>query len=236
MSEKIIVSVCSPIHNEVENIPALVARVSAVMTPLFGQQWEQILVDDASTDGSNQCMQALQARFSTLKLHTHSAQMKERAAWQTAFDHACGDVVVLMAGDLQAPPEEIPKLLKPVLHEGLDVGTGFRQNRKDGFYYWLATRLLNAGMRLAFDLNVKDASSSFFAVRRKFVQRLPMIENDHRYILAIFKQRNATIKEVACHHAARVTGQSHYKKTKVLHAIPEIFRFYMRYKAGHYHL
>jgi glycosyltransferase involved in cell wall biosynthesis len=234
MSETVKVSVCSPIHNEEANVDQLIERVHAVMNPMFGSDWEQVLVNDASTDSSKTKVEAQQKVRPTLKLYNHETNMRERAGWRTAFDHAKGEVLVLLAGDLQSPPEEIPKVLAPVTEEGFDLGTGFRSNRQDGVYYWLATRILNLFMRVVFGTQTQDVSSSFFAVKQKFVKNMDMIENDHRYILAIFVRRGASMKEVPFKHAARVAGKSHYNKSKVLYAVPEIARFWMRWSKGYY--
>jgi len=229
------VSVCSPIHNEKDNILPLVDRVHKTMAN-FGTNWEQILVDDGSNDGSNETIVKLQKKYPNLVLYSHKRNLGERAAWKTAFDKARGEVIVLLAGDLQSPPEEIPKLLNIVFKENFDVGTGLRKNRKDSLYYRCATRILNFFMCVVFNLKVKDVSSSFFAVKSHFIKDLKLIENDHRYILAIFKKRKATIKEISVNHQARIAGKSHYTPWKVFWAIPEVIRFTLRASKGFYNL
>ncbi len=227
-------SVCSPIHNEETNVEELVQRVHQAITPRFQTNWEQILVDDGSQDSSLEIMERLTNEYSTLKLIKHEKNQGERAAWSTAFNEAKGEVVVLLAGDLQSQPEDIPNLVSLVIDEGFDVGTGLRANRKDGFYYWAATRILNSYMCLVFGLKVRDVSSSFFAVKNHFVKQLNMVQNDHRYILAIFGRRGATMKEIPITHRPRIAGRSHYSKLKVLCAIPEMLRFTYRYFKGFY--
>ena len=230
------VSVCSPIHNEKENLPALVDRVHRTMIPLHGHCWEQVLVDDGSTDGSAEVIAGLSEAYPCLVSLKHPTNLGERAAWSTAFQTARGEVVAVIAGDLQLQPEDIPRLLDVVFQEGFDVGTGERVRRKDGLYYWSATRILNLYMRVMFGLDVKDVSSSFFAARSRFVKGLPLAEHDHRYILAILKRRGARIKEVPVEHGARMAGRSHYTRWKVLWAIPEVVRFTARHFRGFYDL
>ena len=160
MSDSLRASICSPIHNEEGNVAELIERVHAVMTPRFGAAWEQLLVDDGSSDRSAEIIRLAQRERPTLKLLQHPQNRGERAAWKTAFDGARGEVVALLAGDLQSPPEELPKLLDEVLVRGFDVGTGRRAGRKDGVYYWTATRVLNAYSRLVFDVPVSDGGKS----------------------------------------------------------------------------
>jgi glycosyltransferase involved in cell wall biosynthesis len=232
MSDPLRASICSPIHNEEGNVAELIERVHAVMTPRFGAAWEQLLVDDGSSDRSAEIIRLAQRERPTLRLLQHPHNRGERAAWKTAFDNARGEVVALLAGDLQSPPEELPKLLDEVLVRGFDVGTGRRAGRKDGVYYWTATRVLNAYSRLVFDVPVSDVSSSFFAVRRRFVEALPIEKNDHRYILAVLRRRAARISEVDTEHAARSRGRSHYSRWKVLKAVPELLEFTQRWRRG----
>ena len=232
--DPIVISICSPVHNEEPNLRELVARVHAVLQPRFGDRMEQILVDDGSTDESADLIRQLQTTHSNLVLLQHATNQGERAAWKTAFDAARGDVVVLMAADLQSQPEDLPGLIDVVLDEGYDVASGERVRRRDGTYYWLATRILNAYMCRVFSLDVRDVSSSFFAARKELVKNLDLVNNDHRYILALFRKRGARIEEVPITHAARKAGDSHYSKLKVLAAIPELIRFTWRYYRGDY--
>lgn len=228
--KKITLSICNPVHNEAENIKELVLRIHRVINALFEGEWEHILVNDGSGDNSEDIIKELQKKYDNIVLVNHKKNKGEAAAWTSGFKKAKGKLTVLLAADLQSPPEEIPKLLKIVSKQGYDVGTGRRGNRKDGLFYWSATRILNLFMSLVFGLRgIQDASSSFFAVRTSFVKNLKLMENDHRYILAIFKQRGATIKEVPFKHSPRIKGEAHYTKLKVIKAIPEVFSFTARF-------
>jgi glycosyltransferase involved in cell wall biosynthesis len=232
-AQTIRVSVCSPVHNEEGNLVALVNEIHQVMEPLYGAAWEQVLVDDGSTDRSAAIMAGL-CEGHRLQLLSHEHNQGERAAWKTAFDHARGEIVVMLAADLQNDPRDIPRLVQGVETGGVDCCTGRRVQRKDGLYYRAATRVLNAYMATFFSLEVEDVSSSFFAVRRRFAAGLPLLDNDHRYILPIFKQRGAIVREIPTAHYGRRSGRSHYSRAKVLRAIPEVLRFSARCLAGRY--
>lgn len=228
------VSICSPVHNEQDNIEALVDEIRQVADPAFGRDWEQVLVDDGSSDESARLIQQAAHNHHALRLVSHPRNRGERAAWATAFAHAGGEVVVMLAADLQNDPADIPKLVDVVERGEADCATGARTDRKDGLFYWVATRVLNGTMNRLFDLNVRDVSSSFFAVRRRFVRDLPLWENDHRYILALFRRRGATIRELPTAHRPRTAGASHYARSKVVGAVPEFVRFYRRQRRGDY--
>ena len=233
MNREYTISVCSPAYNEAENLPLLIRRVDHAMRSRY-QKWEQVLVDDGSKDLSVSVIEAHKKDYPNISLVRHDRNLGESYAWDTAFKHATGDVVVMLAADLQSPPEEIPKMVDMVINQGVDVASGIRQNRKDRFYYWAATRVLNQFMCWVFGLKTKDVSSSFFAVKKEFLENLHLYKNDHRYILAILKRRGANIKEIPFRHAARHLGESKYSKLKVVYAIPEIIRFTMRFFSGRY--
>jgi dolichol-phosphate mannosyltransferase len=227
-------SICSPVHNERENLAPFVDRVARVMQLLHAERWEQVLVDDGSSDGSAATIEKLKAKHPALVLVRHHTNQGERAAWATAFNAARGQIVVVLAADLQSPPEEIPRLLDAVCTHGYDVATGERAPRKDSAYYRVVSRVLNSYMRLVFQVKVRDSSSSFFAVRSAFVKNMPLVENDHRYILAILARRGARIREIPVAHAPRTAGTSHYSRWKALTAVPELARFTARYATGYY--
>ena len=228
------VSVCSPAHNEAKNLPELVRRVHAAMERAFGANFEQVIVDDGSTDDTWEVLGRLAESHPRLVRLRHERNLGERAAWKSAFEAVSGEIIVLLAADLQSPPEEIPRLLEVLDDKNIDVGTGWREQRQDGWFYSTASRVLTAAMDRLFDLQVRDASSSFFAARREFLEDMPLVANDHRYILAILRRRGARVHEIPVAHASRHAGNSHYQRSKVLRAIPEFGRFTMRLLAGYY--
>lgn len=228
------VSICSPVHNEQANLPRLIGEIGAMAREAFGERWEQVLVDDGSTDRSAALIEQAQRDHPALRLVRHERNQGERAAWKTAFAHARGEIVVLLAADLQNEPQDIPRLVQVVERGEADCCTAYRANRRDGLYYWAATRVLNGLMRVAFGVPVRDVSSSFFAVRRPLVDGLQLVQNDHRYILALFAQRGARIVEIPTGHRAREAGASHYTRWKVLWAVPEVARFGWRFYRGFY--
>jgi len=229
------VSVCSPVHNELGNLHEFVARVASALDQAGYVKWEAVLVDDGSTDGSGALLDEIASADSRIIVFHHNRNQGEWAAWKTAFRESKGDVVCMIASDLQPPPEELPRLLDLVVVGGADVGSGRRTDRKDDLFYRLATIVLTRYANLVWRVPLRDISSSFFAVRGHFARGAKMVRNDHRYIMAIFKALGASIAETdTMRHQQRRYGTSHYKKSKVIKAVPEVIMFTTRLLTGYY--
>ena len=227
-------SVCSPVHNEQENLREFVVQVISAVEPEYSGRWELLLVNDGSSDRSGKILEELSTQYPQIRIINHPENKGERATWKTAFDSATGEIVAILAADLQSRPDAVPLLAQIVEDKEHDVATACRMSRKDGAFYSLMTKVLTIWCQVLHDVRVRDVSSSFFAVRSSFVKDLPFDGNDHRYILPILRRRGARIKEIMIEHMPRAGGASHYTKIKVLKAIPETFLFSLRCLRGHY--
>jgi dolichol-phosphate mannosyltransferase len=124
------ISVVVPIYNEVEILPELTRRLGFLVNENPEYKWQIIYVDDGSTDGSSQLMENLTERFPWLSVVFLSRNFGHQNATTAGIDHATGDAVVLMDGDLQDPPELIPAMIFK-WKQGFDVVYATR-NRRDG--------------------------------------------------------------------------------------------------------
>jgi glycosyltransferase involved in cell wall biosynthesis len=135
-------SIVVPFHNEEENVTVLYARLKQVMEQV-GDSYELVLVDDGSNDRTYKLMgeiAAVDSRVLLIKLRRNFGQTSALAA---GFDHASGEFILAMDGDLQHDPSEIPDFLEK-LEEGYDVVSGWRKERVDN----LALRQLADGQTL----------------------------------------------------------------------------------------
>jgi dolichol-phosphate mannosyltransferase len=124
-------SIGIPVHNEEEVVPELLARLTAVVDTLPGGPHEIVFVDDGSSDGSRRLLTEAARRDRRVKVVALSRNFGHQAALGAALDHATGDALVLMDGDLQDEPEVIPELVRR--HEaGADVVYARRATREEG--------------------------------------------------------------------------------------------------------
>ena len=203
------VTIAIPIHNEEEVMPTLLARVLAVLDATPGGPHELLLVDDGSRDRSLALMEAAAARDPRLTVVVLSRNFGHQAALTAAFDHAQGDVLLLMDGDLQDPPEALPTLLAK-LDEGYDVVYVRRTRRKEALWlrmsYHVAYRIIGRLSRIALPSDAGD----FAVLSRRAIDAVRDLPERQRYLRGLrswvgFRQTGVDVER-----AARAAGESKY--------------------------
>jgi glycosyltransferase involved in cell wall biosynthesis len=196
------VSVVVPLYNEEDNVPILQAELAAA---LRGVDHEIIFVDDGSTD------QTLARLTNTpeqriLRFEKNAGQS---AAMYAGANAARGAAVVLIDGDLQNDPADIPRLLAE-LERGADLVCGYRAQRKDTLVKRLTSRIANF-VRSRFTRDgVRDTGCTLKAMRRECVRTLVPFKGMHRFIPALVKGAGYRLVEVPVNHRARKFGTSKY--------------------------
>lgn len=203
-------SVVVPVYNEVDNVEELVDRLAQV-TRSLGEPAELILVDDGSRDGTAARLHELTARYPELRALELRRNFGQSAAMTAGFEHARGQLVVSLDGDLQNPPEEIPKLVAKLRGDDLDIVCGWRQNRQDK---WLSrklpSKLANKLIGALTGVRLRDYGCSLKAYRRDLVEDLILYGELHRFIPVLASIKGARIAEIPVEHAARTRGASKY--------------------------
>jgi len=199
-------SVGIPVYNEEPVLPELLRRVGAVLDRLPGGPHEIILVDDGSRDRTLDLLVDAAARDPRLVVVSFSRNFGHQAAFSAALDQVTGDAAVLMDGDLQDPPEEIPRLVEK-LSEGFDVVYAQRVGRKENpllrFCYYVFYRLIASLSRLRLPLD----SGDFSIMSRRVVDEIRSIPEHNRYLRGLrtwvgFRQTGLAVKR-AERHAGR---------------------------------
>lgn len=202
-------SIVVPFHNEEENVTALYDRLKAVMEHV-GDSFELVLVDDGSRDRTYKLLEeiaAVDSRVLVVKLRRNFGQTSALAA---GFDHAQGEFVLAMDGDLQHDPLEIPNFLEK-LEEGYDVVSGWRKQRIDNFVLRrFPSRCANWLMAKLSGVDIHDFGTTYKAYRREVIQNIPLYGEMHRFIPALASWYGATICEIPIKNVHRERGKSHY--------------------------
>jgi glycosyltransferase involved in cell wall biosynthesis len=224
------VSVVVPIYNEVENIPLLHQAIAAVMQQL-GRPWELILVNDGSRDGSTEVLSKLAATDPHVKVIEFRRNYGQTAAMQAGIQAASHDVTVLLDGDLQNDPTDIPMLLDK-LDEGYDLVHGWRKNRQDAFLNRkLPSRIANWIISRVTGFPVHDLGCSLKAIRTEIAQELQLYGEMHRFIPILAHWRGARCVEVVTNHHARKFGQSKYGISRTTRVILDLLtvKYFIHY-------
>jgi glycosyltransferase involved in cell wall biosynthesis len=202
-------SIVVPFHNEEENVTVLYARLKQVMEQV-GESFELVLVDDGSSDRSYKLLEeiaAVDSRVLVIKLRRNFGQTSALAA---GFDHASGEFILAMDGDLQHDPNDIPAFLEK-LDEGYDVVSGWRKERIDNFIMRrIPSRCANWMMARLSGVDIHDFGTTFKAYRREVIQNVPLYGEMHRFIPALASWYGASICEIPIRSVNRERGRSHY--------------------------
>ncbi|MDG5467816.1 glycosyltransferase family 2 protein [Deltaproteobacteria bacterium IMCC39524] len=224
------ISVVVPIFNEKENLRVLVDEVRAALVET-GLSYELLLVDDGSTDCSPALLEELASESKSTKVILLRRNFGQTAAMAAGFDHAQGEVIVPMDGDLQNDPRDIPRLLKK-LDEGYDVVSGWRKDRKDNFFFRkIPSILANALISRMTDVSLRDYGCSLKAYRREVLSGINLYGELHRFVPALASQFGAKVAEITVNHRPRVAGASKYGIDRTLRVVLDLVtvKFLLKY-------
>jgi dolichol-phosphate mannosyltransferase len=196
------VSVIVPVFNEEENIPILRSELGAALN---GIDYEIIFVDDGSIDHTAERIETA-PNIRLIRFEKNSGQSAAIYAGLTA---ARGATMVIIDGDLQNDPADIPRLLAEITH-GADLVCGYRVERQDTLVKRLTSRIANAVRSRYTKDGVRDTGCTLKAMRRECVSALLPFKGMHRFIPALVKAAGYRLVEVPVNHRPRRFGQSKY--------------------------
>jgi len=195
-------SVVVPLFNEEENIPILQTEIERA---LEGLDYELILVDDASTDATATCVR----RGERVRLLRFAKNEGQSAAMLAGIQTARGDCIVLLDGDLQNDPADIPRLLAEI-ERGADLVCGYRARRADSLSKKITSRVANFVRSRFVGDGVRDTGCTLKAMRRECAAALVPFKGVHRFIPALVKNAGYTLAEIPVNHRPRQYGVSKY--------------------------
>src|SRR5437867_3640725 len=198
------VSVVVTLLNEAGCVEELYRRTLAALDP-GPRTFELLFVDDGSTDGTFAALERLHAADPRVRAVRFKRNFGQHPAMHAGLSRARGDVIVTMDGDLQNPPEDIPKLLAAV-EAGADVASGRRAARRDSWGRTLPSRLINGMLRRFTGVPISDFGCAFNAYRRDAIVPLLGSIGKQKFTKALVLSSGASVEEVDVSHAAARTG------------------------------
>jgi dolichol-phosphate mannosyltransferase len=195
-------SIVVPLYNEEENVPVLQSEIERAMV---GLDYEIVFVDDASTDRTASVIRANEG----VVLVRFNKNEGQSAAMLAGMRVARGETIVLMDGDLQNDPLDIPKLLD-ALNSGADLACGYRVRRADSLSKKITSRVANFVRSRVVGDGIRDTGCTLKAMRRECVPALVPFRGMHRFIPALIKNAGFRIVEVPVSHRPRRFGVSKY--------------------------
>ncbi len=205
-------SVVIPVYNEKGNINELHQSIVKVCNKLH-KPFEVIFVDDGSDDGTYETLKSCPAPIKIIRLRKNRGQT---AALDAGIKAAKGKIIIMMDGDLQNDPEDIPKLLDKMKSENLDVVSGWRKDRKDNFF----KRFVSKGAKVLRDKLIKDeindSGCTLKAYKKECFDTVDLYGEMHRFIVALLKMKGFKIGEIVVKHHPRKHGETKYNITRTI--------------------
>ncbi len=215
-------SIIIPVYNEQDNLPVLYEKLVSELEKI-NRQFEIILVNDGSSDGSETILRKIAHGDGRVKIVNFRRNYGQTAAMMAGIDFAVGDVIIPMDGDLQNDPADIKKLLDK-LDEGYDVVSGWRVDRKDhSIKRNLPSRLANMLISKISGVNLHDYGCSLKAYRHDVLKGVKLYGEMHRFIPIYSSWEGGRVTEVPVSHHQRLHGQSKYGLERVIKVVLDLF-------------
>lgn len=215
------VSIIVPIFDELDNIQPLYEQLAPVL-PQLAQPCEMVFVDDGSKDGSAQRLDELARRDPRVKIVRLRRNYGQTAAMQAGIQHATGDSIVTLDGDLQNEPQDIPMMVRK-LEEGFDLVHGWRKERRDSLITRkIPSRIANWLISRVTGFPIHDLGCTLKANRRDIAVELELYGEMHRFIPILAYQRGARCIEVVTRHHPRRFGRTKYGLSRTVRVLLDL--------------
>lgn len=227
------ISVIIPVFNEEGNIAGLFNEVKDICVS-NGYDYEIIIVNDGSTDGTDRICRTL----SPLKYISFRKNFGQTAAVDAGIKAAGKDYIVTMDGDGQNDPADIPNMLECLNVRNLDVVSGWRKSRQDSFLKRIISRGANALRYLLIHDGIHDSGCSLKVYKRECFKGISLYGEQHRFIPAILKIKGFKVGEVVVNHRPRSSGYTKYNWKRVIKGFVDMISvwFWNKYATRPLHL
>ncbi|MDF1505043.1 glycosyltransferase [Roseisolibacter sp. H3M3-2] len=222
------VSVLVPAKDEAENLPLFMEQAAAAFAADPGVRYEVVVVDDGSVDDSWGVLQRLEREYPFLHLARHRARRGIADGLRTGYLHSRGEVLVFYPADLQFKPEDIPRLVAPILAGESDMVTGYKQGKYEKAF---VSSIYNRLSRSLFDVPVRDLNN-VKAYRREIMTGLPVRPDWHRYMIVIAAAQGYSVSEIPVPLYPRHAGRSKFGIGRIPVGVLDMFAVWFELRFG----
>ena len=231
-------SICAvlPAYNEAENLPDVVSELAAALRGQFAE-WQILVVDDGSTDGTAAVLDDLEARFPEVTSIRSRVNQGKSHALRVAFEANTAALVLLMDADGQDDPASLPLMLEQI-DTGFDLVTGRREVRQDRFVKRNTSKFYNWATASLTGVQGSDFNSGFKLLRDDVAENLSLYGELHRYIPVLAAWSGFRVTEVDVNHRDRLHGSSKFGRNRFWRGMLDLFtvKFLITYDRRPFHL
>ena len=214
-------SIIVPLYNEQDCVRPLYSAISQSARQV-NHPYEILFVDDGSTDATFSVASELARTDGCLRIIKLRRNYGQTPAMAAGIDHARGEILITMDGDLQNDPADLPHLLRKI-DEGHDIVVGWRHDRKDRLITRkIPSRIANWLIGKITGIPIKDNGCSLKAYRAALIRHIPLYGDMHRFIPAMTSLAGARLAEIKVRHHARRYGTSKYGLARIYKVLLDV--------------
>ncbi len=222
------VSVLVPAKDEAENLPLFMQLAAETFAAHPETRYEVVVIDDGSADDSWRVLKGLESEYSFLTAVRHRSRRGIADALRTGYLNSSGRILVFYPADLQFKPEDIPRLVEPILANRADMVTGFKEGKYEKAF---VSKIYNGLSRVLFDIPVKDLNS-VKAYRREIMDGLPVRPDWHRFMIVIAAEQGFTVSEIPVPLYPRNAGRSKFGLSRIPVGVLDMLSVWFELKFG----
>jgi dolichol-phosphate mannosyltransferase len=203
-------SVVIPCHNEAENLRPLLSAIHAALDPL-GSNFEVVITDDCSTDGSWSVLQELAATDPRLRAQRFKFNCGESAASWAGMQTSRGRCIATLDADLQNDPKDLPAMMEALSSSDCVCGTRVEtRGEGDSWLRIVSSRIGNWVRNKLSGENIADAGCTYRVFKRECISKIKFFNGAHRFLPTLIKLEGFSVTEVPVSNNPRRAGKSHY--------------------------
>lgn len=206
--KKLYLSILIPVFNEENNIALLAEKINDFLK-VQTYDYEVVWVNNGSTDQTDEELQKVFQKYATYTQVLKVKHPGKSVALQVGIDHAQGDLIGAVDGDLQNDPKDFENMLQEI-EKGYDLCTGWRQKRNDSFFKRLSSKGANFIRRILTNEKIHDVGCGLWVARREIFKNICLRRGFNRFLSAFAIKEGYKVTEVKVSHSTRYQGYSKY--------------------------